>query len=148
MELQHGRVVRSETPPHSGQRYREAESSPAQKFMGKNNLAINRLLERKPIFADFINGTVFQGEQKRLLKIIREKKKEESINELNRRLLADNRHAALFLSGSKGIMRQPSNSTIFYNPSAFPVNKQVKQCHTDPSNGSTNGNGLETTAFQ
>ena len=31
--------------------------------MGKTNLAINQLLERKPIFADFINGTVFQGEQ-------------------------------------------------------------------------------------
>lgn len=31
--------------------------------MGKLNLAVNQLLERKEIFADFINGTLFDGEQ-------------------------------------------------------------------------------------
>lgn len=31
--------------------------------MGKTNNAVNTLLERKDIFADFINGTVFSGEQ-------------------------------------------------------------------------------------
>ncbi len=31
--------------------------------MGKANLAVNQLLERKDIFADFINGTLFRGEQ-------------------------------------------------------------------------------------
>ncbi len=31
--------------------------------MGKANLAVNQLLERKDIFADFINGTLFCGEQ-------------------------------------------------------------------------------------
>ena len=31
--------------------------------MGKANLTVNRLLERKDIFADFINGTLFCGEQ-------------------------------------------------------------------------------------
>ncbi len=31
--------------------------------MGKTNLTVNRLLERKDIFADFINGTLFCGEQ-------------------------------------------------------------------------------------
>ena len=31
--------------------------------MGKANLAVNQLLERKNIFADFINGTLFCGEQ-------------------------------------------------------------------------------------
>ena len=29
--------------------------------MGKANLAVNRLLERKEIFADLINGTIFEG---------------------------------------------------------------------------------------
>ena len=31
--------------------------------MGKTDLAVNQLLERKEIFADFINGMVFNGEQ-------------------------------------------------------------------------------------
>lgn len=31
--------------------------------MGKQNLAVNQLLERKDIFADLMNGTVFKGEQ-------------------------------------------------------------------------------------
>lgn len=31
--------------------------------MGKENLAVNRLLERKEIFADLMNGTVFEGKQ-------------------------------------------------------------------------------------
>lgn len=31
--------------------------------MGKMNLAVNRLLERKDVFADLINGTVFDGKQ-------------------------------------------------------------------------------------
>ena len=32
-------------------------------MMGKANLTVNQLLERKDIFADFINGTLFCGEQ-------------------------------------------------------------------------------------
>lgn len=31
--------------------------------MGKVNNAVNQLLERKEIFADFINGVIFNGEQ-------------------------------------------------------------------------------------
>ena len=31
--------------------------------MGKADLAVNQLLERKEIFADFINGTIFSGKQ-------------------------------------------------------------------------------------
>ena len=31
--------------------------------MGKNNLAVNQLLERKSIFADLVNGCLFQGKQ-------------------------------------------------------------------------------------
>lgn len=31
--------------------------------MGKHNLAVNQMLERKDIFADLMNGTVFKGQQ-------------------------------------------------------------------------------------
>ncbi len=31
--------------------------------MGKNNLAVNQLLERKPVFADLVNGCLFHGKQ-------------------------------------------------------------------------------------
>ena len=31
--------------------------------MGKTDLVVNQLMERKEIFADFINGMIFEGEQ-------------------------------------------------------------------------------------
>lgn len=34
--------------------------------MGKQNLAVNQLFERKSIFADLINGTIFDDRQYRM----------------------------------------------------------------------------------
>ena len=187
LELQHGRVVRSETPPFRAKIPRSgieprAKNIPlcyaglAHAFQSSLQQIFTMLKyrNRKKELYRYVNdhkedlkrmdnveltaALTLIGKQKRLLKIIREQKKEESkgqerINELNRCLLADDRQAELLKSvqDSAYPKKRPapfSHSASFHNPPAFPVNKQIKQGHTDPSNRSTNGNGLETTALQ